>query len=76
MDKKLEKQIKSWAYSSSDSNLIDRVWNEYAKKHSLEKTIVRHESGCLDEDKLFANTIDETLAYIKSLKDKGWTCIE
>ena len=78
MDKKLERAIKDWVYESDDSNLIHNVWLRCLndKNINLDRIMVEKESDCLDKDKLFANTIDETLAYINSLKSKGWTSIQ
>ena len=78
MEKNLEKAIKDWVYASDDSKLIDEVWAKCLndKKINLDRIMIEKESDCLDEDKLFADTIDETLAYINSLKKEGWTSIE
>ncbi len=78
ISKELYKKIRNWVYASDDFNLINEVWTKLLndKKINLERIMVEKESDCLDEDKLFANTIDETLAYINSLKKKGWTSIE
>lgn len=78
ISKELYKKIRNWVYASDDFNLINEVWTKLLnnKKINLERIMVEKESDCLDEDKLFANTIDETLAYINSLKKDGWTSIE
>ena len=78
ISKELYKKIRNWVYASDDFNLINEVWTKLLndKKINLERIMVEKESDCLDEDKLFANTIDETLSYINSLKKDGWTSIE
>lgn len=78
ISKELYKKIRNWVYASDDFNLINEVWTKLLnnKKINLERIMVEKESDCLDEEKLFANTIDETLAYINSLKKEGWTSIK
>lgn len=76
IDEKLEKEIKDRVIASDDFDLIDRVWKKYKETNAIEKETVEHQSSHLDKDKLFADSIDETIAYLQSLKKEGYQYID
>lgn len=55
---------------------LDRIDKIDAYKHAFERdTNYRVESN-IDDDKLFAANIDDSIKYLKELKEAGWTRIE
>lgn len=76
IDEKLEKEIKDQVIASDDSDLIDRVWKKYKETNTIKKETVEHQSSHLNKGKLFADSIDETIAYLQSLKEEGYQYID
>lgn len=69
------KKIWNYVFGCAKVKIVEKVYDEFLENEDVEKIIVNHELD-LDHDKLFADKIEDSIAYLTKLKDKGYSSVE